>query len=92
MLNRILLISLIIIALVAVFYRYKANNLKTELLSVKNENAVLRANMAEYEHIFELNKKADEENEKFKGKLNEDTTDNLDFVPADYILKQLRAD
>lgn len=90
--TKILLIVTSVLALVAVFYCYKANNLKTELLNVKNENAALRANVAEYEHIFELNKKADEENEKFKGKLNEDTTDNLDVVPADYILKQLRAD
>ena len=29
---------------------------------MKNENVVLHANVAEYEYIFELNKKPDEEN------------------------------
>ena len=42
--------------------------------------------------MIDINSRADEQNEQFKGKMNEDTTDNLDVVPADYILKQLRAD
>ena len=92
MLNRLLMISLIIIALVAVFFKLQSDNRLQRAVNAENRASALETAVNERDKMIEMNSRANEQNEKFKGKLNEDTTDNLDVVPADYILKQLRAD
>ncbi len=92
MMTRILTISLIIIALVAVFFKLQSDNRLQRAVNAENRASALETAVNERDKMIEMNSRANEQNEKFKGKLNEDTTDNLDVVPADYILKQLRAD
>ena len=49
--------------------------------------------MAEYQRINEVYAESAAKAEEFNKELNNDeTTDNLDVVPADYILRQLHAD
>lgn len=91
-LNKILLISLIIISCIAVFFKLQSDNRLLRATNAENRASALETAVIERDKMIEINSQANEQNEQFKGKLNEDTTDNLDVVPADYILKQLRAD
>ena len=97
--NKILLVSLIIAIVTAVFFKLqsdnrllRATNAENRATNAENRVSALETAVIERDKLIEINSRADEENEQFKGKMNEDTTDNLDVVPADYILKQLRAD
>lgn len=92
MLNRILLISLIIAIATAVFFKLQSDNRLLRATNAENRASALETAVIERDKMIEINSQADEQNEQFKGKMNEDTSDNLDVVPADYILKQLRAD
>lgn len=92
MLNRLLLISLIIAIATAVFFKLQSDNRLLRATNAENRASTLETAVIERDKMIEINSKANEQNEQFKGKMNEDTTDNLDVVPADYILKQLRAD
>ena len=92
MLNRILLISLIIAIATAVFFKLQSDNRLLRATNAENRASALETAVNERDKMIEINSQANEQNEQFKGKMNEDTTDNLDVVPADYILKQLRAD
>lgn len=90
--NRILLISLLIAIATAVFFKLQSDNRLLRATNAENRASALETAVIERDKMIEINSQANEENEQFKGKMNEDTTDNLDVVPADYILKQLRAD
>ena len=86
-------------AAISLFLYMGNKHLKTELNAANGEIArkdeyifTLEHSIKEMQDNIAIYAKADEQNEQFKGKMNEDTTDNLDVVPADYILKQLRAD
>ena len=93
MLTRILSISLIILLVGLFFLAYKSNKLSEQLSAANDRIAVLQANMAEYQRINEVYAESAAKAEEFNKELNNDeTTDNLDVVPADYILRQLRAD
>ncbi|MBP5698846.1 MAG: hypothetical protein J6W96_04910 [Alphaproteobacteria bacterium] len=93
MLTRILSISLIILLVGLFFLAYKSNKLSEQLSAANDRIAVLQANMAEYQRINEVYAESAAKAEEFNKELNDDTNvDNLDVVPADYILKQLRAD
>lgn len=53
----------------------------------------LEASLAEYKKIQQVNAEADKQAKEFEKELIKDeSTDNLDVVPADYILKQLHTD
>lgn len=97
--NRILFLSLIIAIATAIFFKLQSDNRLLRATNAENrvsalETAVIERDkmIEERDKLIEINSRADEENEQFKGRMNEDTSDNLDVVPADYILKQLRAD
>ena len=93
MLTRILSISLIILLVGLFFLAYKSNKLSEQLSAANDRIAVLQANIAEYQRINEVYAESAAKAEEFNKELNNDeTTDNLDVVPADYILRQLRAD
>lgn len=93
MLTRILSISLIILLVGLFFLAYKSNKLSEQLSAANDRIAVLQANMAEYQRINEVYAESAAKAEEFNKELNNDeTTDNLDVVPADYILRQLHAD
>lgn len=90
--NRILLISLLIAIATAVFFKLQSDSRLLRATNAENRASALETAVIERDKMIEINSQANEQNEQFKGKMNEDTTDNLDVVPADYILKQLRAD
>ena len=90
--NRILLVSLIIAIVTAVFFKLQSDKSLLRATNAENRVSALETAVIERDKMIEINSRANEQNEQFKGKMNEDTTDNLDVVPADYILKQLRAD
>lgn len=90
--NRLLLISLLIAIATAVFFKLQSDNRLLRATNAENRASALETAVIERDKMIEINSQANEQNEQFKGKMNEDTTDNLDVVPADYILKQLRAD
>lgn len=90
--NKVLLISLLIAIATAVFFKLQSDNRLLRATNAENRASALETAVNERDKLIEINSKANEQNEQFKGKMNEDTTDNLDVVPADYILKQLRAD
>jgi hypothetical protein len=86
------LISLLITIATAVFFKLQSDNRLLRATNAENRASALETAVIERDKMIEINSQANEQNEQFKGKMNEDTTDNLDVVPADYILKQLRAD
>jgi hypothetical protein len=90
--NKVLLISLMIAIATAVFFKLQSDNRLLRATNAENRASALETAVNERDKLIEINSRANEQNEQFKGKMNEDTTDNLDVVPADYILKQLRAD
>ena len=99
MLNRILIISLIIAIATAVFFKLQSSSRGKQLTNAENriialETAVSERDIiiGEQKRIIEVYAQAKEEANEFEKELNKDNTDNLDVVPADYILKQLRAD
>lgn len=93
MMTRILTVSFIILLLSLFFLAYKSNKLSEQLSNANDRIATLQANMAEYQRINEVYAESAAKAEEFNKELiNDETTDNLDVVPADYILKQLRAD
>lgn len=92
MLNRILLISLIIAIVTAVFFKLQSDNRLLRATNAENRASALETAVIEQKRIIEVYAEAEKQAKEFEKELNNDTTDNLDVVPADYILKQLRAD
>lgn len=86
------MVSLIIAIVTAVFFKLQSDKSLLRATNAENRASALETAVNERDKMIEINSRANEQNEQFKGKMNEDTTDNLDVVPADYILKQLRAD
>lgn len=91
--NRFLWISLCVLGFVAFWLFYCNKSLKNDLTAANAEIAGLTASVMEMKDLVAVYAKADKEAKEFEKELINDTnTDNLDVVPADYILKQLRAD
>ena len=68
------------------------NELKGEICKRDDIIAQKESYIKEMEKINEAYKQAEKESQEFREKLLVDNTDNLDVVPADYILDRLRAD
>lgn len=68
------------------------NDLKNEICNLETEIQKRDMTIKEMEKINELYQEVAKENEKFKEELNNDMSDNLDVVPADYILNRLHKD
>ena len=92
MFNKIIYIALIIAIATAVFFKLQSDKRLLRATNAENRVSALETAVNERDKIFDINHRANKQNEEFKGKMNEDTTDNLDVVPADYILKQLHKD
>lgn len=90
--NRFLIFCFLIAAGFAAFFKLQSDNRLKRAVNAENRASALETAVNERDKMIEINSQANEQNEQFKGKMNDDTTDNLDVVPADYILKQLRAD
>lgn len=68
------------------------NDLKNEICNLETEIQKRDIAIKEMEKINELYQEVAKENEKFKDELNNDKSDNLDVVPADYILNRMHKD
>lgn len=98
--TRILSIVLIILAVVVGILYLRNKSLSTELSAAKGEIALkdeyifsLEHSVREMSNTIATQAQAIEQAKDFEKELNDDTNvDNLDVVPAEYILKQLRAD
>lgn len=92
MVNRILFIGLIIAIATAVFFKLQSDSRQKRLTTAENQITALETAVNEQKRMIEIYAQAEEEAKEFEKELNNDTTDNLDVVPADYILKQLQSD
>lgn len=88
----ILSLCIVILLLVLSYTTKRIDTLKVEKNDLKIEVERKNEFIKEMEKINEANKQAEKETQEFREELLVDTTDNLDVVPADYILKRLRAD
>jgi len=88
----ILSIVCVILVFVLSYTLKKINTLESQKNDLKIEVEKKNEFIKEMEKINEANKQAEKEVQEFREELIIDTTDNLDVVPADYILKRLRAD
>lgn len=98
--NKILTISVIILAIafcVASFIAvHRGNTIDRQTAKIDSLTADVaryKADAEESHKIIETYAEAEAQAKEFEMELiNDENTDNLDVVPADYILKQLRAD
>lgn len=82
----------VILILILSYTTNRINTLKGEKNALKTDLQKKEQTIKEMEKINELYQEIEKENEKFKEQLNADTTDNLNVVPANYILMQLHKD
>lgn len=82
----------VVLILVLNYTFSRINTLKDEKNALKNEICKKEQIIKEMEKINELYQKAEKENEEFRQQLMGDNSDNLDVVPADYILNRLHKD
>ena len=100
MLNRILLISLLItfvllcvVSFIATHYKHINEQQNTEIADLRLDVARHKADAEESKKIIAIYAEANKQAKEFEKELIDDTNkDNLDVVPADYILNQLCAD
>lgn len=82
----------VVLILVLSYTFSRINTLKDEKNALKNEICKKEQIIKEMEKINELYQKAEKENEEFRQQLVGDNSDNLDVVPAAYILNRLHKD
>lgn len=82
----------VVLILVLSYTFSRINTLKDEKNALKSEICKKEQIIKEMEKINELYQKAEKENEEFRQQLVGDNSDNLDVVPADYILNRLHKD
>jgi uncharacterized protein HemX len=90
--TRVLLISLVIAIATAVFFKVQSDKRLQRLTDAQNQVIALQTAVNEQEKVIETYAEAEKQAKEFEKELNDDYTDNLDVIPADYILKQLHAD
>lgn len=89
---RILTISLLVAVVVGAWGWYLADS-RADTIKERDATIALQDKaLAEYDRMQSIFAQASEQANKFEKELNNDVTDNLDVVPADYILKQLQSD
>lgn len=90
----IVFLGLVALVLVFVIYlmHYQKKALETEKNALYDDVCRYKNSLAEMEKQNEVLLEAKKENEKFRKELAEDESENLNYVPADYILKQLHKD
>lgn len=72
------------------YYQNKA--LKAEKNALAEDVCRYRNSLIEMEKQYEVTLEAKKENEKFRQNLSNDVSDNLDVVPANYILDRMHSD
>lgn len=91
--TKVLMTIMVVLGVVAAWLFLSNKSLKNDLTAANAEIAGLTASVMEMKDLVAVYAKADKEAKEFEKELINDTnTDNLDFVPADYILNQLHAD
>lgn len=76
----------------AVHRGYTIRDKNNQIKDLEVEIQSLRIEKDQYLNIINAYNNAEKESKEFEKEMVNDKTDNLDVVPADYILKQLRAD
>lgn len=98
--QKILLISVAVLAVafgiasfIAVYRGNTIDKQKVKIESLTADMARYKADAEESHKIIETYAEAEAKAKEFEMELiNDENTDNLDVIPADYILNQLRAD
>ena len=85
------LVALVLVFMIYLMY-YQKKALETEKNALYDDVCRYKNSLAEMEKQNKVLLEAKKENEKFRKELAEDESDNLNYVPADYILKQLHKD
>lgn len=85
------LVALILVFVIYLMY-YQKKALETEKNALYDDVCRYKNSLAEMEKQNEVLLEAKKENEKFRKELAEDESDNLDVVPARYILERMHAD
>lgn len=85
------LVALVLVFVIYLMY-YQKKALETEKNALYEDVCRYKNSLAEMEKQNEVLLEAKKQNEKFRKELAEDESENLDFVPSDYILKQLHKD
>ena len=96
---KILTTVCVFLAVCALYFNFRVDYLKNENTSLRSEkNGLwkrvneLEVTVKEKDNLIKIYAEAGKQVKEFEKELNNDTTDNLDVVPADYILKQLQSD
>ena len=91
--TKVFMTIMVVLGVVAAWLFYCNKGLKADLTAANAEIAGLTASVMEMKDLVAVYAKAEKEAKEFEKELINDTnTDNLDVIPADYILKQLHAD
>lgn len=91
--TKLLMTIMVVLGVVAAWLFLSNKSLKNDLTAANAEIAGLTASVMEMKDLVAVYAKAEKEAKEFEKELINDTnTDNLDVVPADYILNQLHAD
>lgn len=91
--TKFLAISLAVLGCVAIWLFWCNKGLKADLNAANVEIANLTASVQEMKDVVKTYAEAEKNAKEFEKELINDTNaDNLDVIPADYILRQLHAD
>ena len=89
----LILAAVVVVLLFAVVFMFYSNrSLKAEKNALCLDVERYKQSLIEMEKQNEVLLEAKKENEQFKQELSDDKSDNLDVVPAPYILMRLHAD
>ena len=84
--------GLVILGFLLVCMFYSNKSLKVEKNALYTDVERYKQSLIEMEKQNEVLIKAKKENEQFRKDLSDDNSDNLNVVPADYILNRLHTD
>lgn len=90
--TKVFMTIMVVLGVVAAWLFYCNKGLKADLTAANAEIAGLTASVMEMKDLVATYAEAEKKAKEFEKELNDDKTDNLDVIPADYILKQLHAD
>lgn len=90
--TKFIMTIMVVLGVVAAWLFYCNKSLKNDLTAANAEIAGLTASVMEMKDLVATYAEAEKKAKEFEKELNDDKTDNLDVIPADYILKQLHAD
>ena len=85
------LTALVLVFVIYLMY-YQKKALEMEKNALYDDVCRYKNSLAEMEKQNEVLLEAKKENEKFRKELAEDESDNLNFVPASYILERMHTD